>query len=68
MSGASNIQCAGLTVLDAPSGYISSFAARQECGGRKTSWMIKSSPGQQVNITLIDFGYDEGRNKKQCFG
>ena len=29
--------------------------------------MIKSSPGQQVNISLIDFGYDEG-DKKRCFG
>ena len=62
------IQCSASTHLPFTSGYISSFAARQECGNRKTSWTIKSSPGQQVNISLIDFGYDKETEKKRCFG
>ena len=61
------MHCTHTIPLDATSGHISSFAARQECGDRKTSWMIKSSPGQQVNISLIDFGYNE-EDKKRCFG
>ena len=61
------MHCSQTVPLDETSAHISSFTARQQCGDKKTSWMIKSSPGQQVNISVVDFGYDEGK-KKRCFG
>ena len=62
------MHCSETTHLDSTSGYISSFTTRQKCGNRKTSWTIQSSPGQQVNISLIDFGYGKEDDKKRCFG
>ena len=64
----SNMHCSEPTFLDSTAGYISSFEARKKCGNRKTSWEIKSSPGQQVNVTLTDFGYGKEDDKKRCFG
>ena len=50
-----------------PYGYISSYTAQQqECASSIQPWLFVVSPGQQVNITMIDFGYSARRRNRKC--
>ena len=61
--------CSSFTAnrISDPSGYISSHTAQQqECASSNEPWLFVVSPGQQVNITMIDFGYNAGRKNRKC--
>ena len=49
----------GAVIVSEPSGYLAnSITEETRCGGDSTPWRIEGSPGQQVNLTLLDFHSD----------
>ena len=44
-------------VVTPPSGYLSNYITeRTGCGNIDAPWHIQASPGQRINVTLMDFG------------
>ena len=45
----------GVTLTE-PEGYLSNrITDETQCGSTEFPWIIKASPGQKVNITMLDF-------------
>ena len=37
-----------------------------DCGSEAAPWIIQAKPGQQINITLIDFYWGDQKSKETC--
>ena len=48
---------------ESKSNYLSSIVSRDtSCGFHKSPWILKSKPGQQIEISLLDFSWDNKSN------
>ncbi|ELU17324.1 hypothetical protein CAPTEDRAFT_219553 [Capitella teleta] len=53
---ATNCRTPGAVIVTKPEGALSNMVTEETgCGGESTPWRIQGSPGQQVNLTLLDF-------------
>ena len=54
-------------VPSAQSGYISNTIAVQSgCGSMKSPWRIEATPGQSINISLINYTPPQHRHSSSC--
>ena len=52
-------QANGFIKLEATSGYLSSLVTEETgCGTSATPWILEALPGQQINLTLLDFTFN----------
>ena len=51
-------QSTGFIKLEATSGYLSSLVTEETgCGTASTPWILEALPGQNINLTLLDFTF-----------
>ena len=44
-------------VITEPTGYIANAVTEEtNCGGIDSPWLLRVSPGQRLNLTLLDYG------------
>ena len=52
--------CTGPLEIKGPLGYLSSHIAEKNgCGTLDSPWFVTVEPGQQIQITLLDFNWSE---------
>jgi len=50
-------------------GYLSNYVTEQTgCGSIDSPWHILASPGQRINVTLLDFGWSGSQAKEASIG
>ena len=48
--------------------YVSSLVSRNKsCGFHNSPWILKSKPGQQIEISLLDFSWTNTSGDGNCF-